>query len=304
MINVWRGNGKTFEVACISLENKTRLFNLLYLWKHVNVLQFWPWRVQTNERTNAVRYVLSSIRYRDILFFHCHWINHWSFDGDLHSNLFASYWSLAETCRDEEEKKSRWMNVFSSSSLLSSSSHRVHSSSFFWKQNLFGWIEFSLEVPFSNVMPTSAVIRTQQQQQQQQQPANSNSANSSMNHHSEKHTISIFRLLLRAFDYIYLINTKIFLYFLLMLRRLLRFIIGLWTFLFLSLRGSKKKVGLTSISWPSIFDSLAFLFSSSSSWSSFNRWNITIVLFNLCPCIDFVSGTTLHENRFDLVFSV
>ena len=52
----------------------------------------------------------------------------------------------------------------------------------------------------------------------------------------------MFRLFLRAFDYIYLINTKLVLYILFMLKRVLRFIFGLWTFLFVSLRGSKKKV--------------------------------------------------------------
>lgn len=88
-------------------------------------------------------------------------------------------------------------------------------------------------------MPSSAVIRTQQQQQH---PTLLNQTN----HQSEKHTISMFRLLLRAFDYVYFVNTKIFLYSLFMLKRLLRFIIGLWTFIFLSLRGSKKKVSLTS----------------------------------------------------------
>lgn len=52
----------------------------------------------------------------------------------------------------------------------------------------------------------------------------------------------MFRLFLRAFDYIYLINTKLVLYILFMFKRVLRFIFGLWTFLFVSLRGSKKKV--------------------------------------------------------------
>jgi hypothetical protein len=88
-------------------------------------------------------------------------------------------------------------------------------------------------------MPSSAVIRAQQQQQTSVNP----------NHHSnqvgEKHTISMFRLCLRAFDYVYLLNTKIFIYALLMLKRLLRFIFGIWTFLFVSLRGSKKKVNQT-----------------------------------------------------------
>jgi hypothetical protein len=85
-------------------------------------------------------------------------------------------------------------------------------------------------------MPSSAVIRVQQQQQTLV------NQNNHLNSNSENHTISMFRLFLRAFDYIYLINTKIFFYFLLMLKRLLRFIFGVWTFLFVSLRGSKKKV--------------------------------------------------------------
>lgn len=86
-------------------------------------------------------------------------------------------------------------------------------------------------------MPSSAVIRVQQQQQQQQALINQN------NHsNSEKHTISMCRLFLRAFDYMYLISTKIFAYFLLMLKRLLRFLFGLWTFVFVTLRVSKKKV--------------------------------------------------------------
>lgn len=88
-------------------------------------------------------------------------------------------------------------------------------------------------------MPSSAAIRVQQQQQ----------SSVNQNHHSnqagEKHTISMFRLGLRAFDYVYLLNTKIFIYVLLMLKRLLRFIFGIWTFLFVSLRGSKKKVNRT-----------------------------------------------------------
>ncbi len=83
-------------------------------------------------------------------------------------------------------------------------------------------------------MPSSAIIRVQQ-------PALVNQNNHS-NSNSEKHTISMFRLFLRAFDYIYLINTKIFFYFLLMLKRLLRFLFGVWTYIFVTLRGSKKKV--------------------------------------------------------------
>jgi hypothetical protein len=87
-------------------------------------------------------------------------------------------------------------------------------------------------------MPSSAVIRVQQQQQQQTLVNQNNHLNSS----SEKHTISMFRLFLRVFDYLYLISTKIFSYFLLMLKRLLRFLFGVWTFIFVTLRVSKKKV--------------------------------------------------------------
>ncbi|CAF0888915.1 unnamed protein product [Rotaria sordida] len=84
-------------------------------------------------------------------------------------------------------------------------------------------------------MPSSAVIRVQQQQGLVTQ-------NNHPNLNSEKNTISMFRLFLRAFDYIYFINTKIFFYFLLMFKRLLRFFFGVWTFIFVTLRGSKKKL--------------------------------------------------------------
>src|SRR5437016_4451612 len=85
-------------------------------------------------------------------------------------------------------------------------------------------------------MPSSAIIRVQQQQQ------TLINQNNHLNSNSEKHTISMFRLFLRAFDYIYLISTKIFSYLLLMLKRLLRFLFGVWTFIFVTLRVSKKKV--------------------------------------------------------------
>ncbi len=87
-------------------------------------------------------------------------------------------------------------------------------------------------------MSSSAIIRVQQQQQQQTLVNQNNHLSS----HSEKHTISMFRLFLRGFDYIYLISTKIFSYFLLMFKRLLRFLFGVWTFIFVTLRVSKKKV--------------------------------------------------------------
>jgi len=88
-------------------------------------------------------------------------------------------------------------------------------------------------------MPSSAVIRVQQQQQQQQSLVNQNNH---LNSNSENHTISMFRLFLRAFDYIYLISTKILSYFLFMFKRLLRFLFGVWTFIFVTLRVSKKKL--------------------------------------------------------------
>ncbi|CAM2719961.1 unnamed protein product [Rotaria socialis] len=84
-------------------------------------------------------------------------------------------------------------------------------------------------------MASSSVIRVQQQQGLINHNNHSNST-------SEKHTISMFRVFLRAFDYIYLLNTKIFFYFLLMLKRFLRFFFGVWTFIFVTLRGSKKKL--------------------------------------------------------------
>lgn len=87
-------------------------------------------------------------------------------------------------------------------------------------------------------MPSSAVIRVRQQQQQQTVI----NQNIHLNSNSEKHTISMFRLFLRLFDYLYLISTKIFSYFLLMFRRLLRFLFGVWTFIFVTARVSKKKV--------------------------------------------------------------
>jgi hypothetical protein len=91
-------------------------------------------------------------------------------------------------------------------------------------------------------MPSSsAMIRVQQQQQQQQQPLLVNQ-NNHLNSNSERHTISMFRLFLRAFDYIYLISTKVFSYLLLTFKRLLKFLFGVWTFVFVTLRVSKKKV--------------------------------------------------------------
>lgn len=88
-------------------------------------------------------------------------------------------------------------------------------------------------------MPSSAIIRVQQQQQKQ--TAIINQTNHS-NFNSEKHTISMFRLILRAFDYLYLFVIKICSYFLLLLKRLLKILVGTWTFLFVTARVSKKKV--------------------------------------------------------------
>jgi hypothetical protein len=82
-------------------------------------------------------------------------------------------------------------------------------------------------------MPSSALIRVQQ-------PSLFNQKNYSNN--SEKHSISMPRLFLYMFDYIYVLNTRIILYFLLLFKRLLRFLYSFWTFVFVSLRGSKKTV--------------------------------------------------------------
>jgi hypothetical protein len=125
-------------------------------------------------------------------------------------------------------------------------------------------------------MPSSAVIRVQQQQQQQSVVNQNNHLNSN----SENHTISMFRLFLRAFDYIYLISTKLFSYFLLMFKRLLRFLFGVWTFIFVTLRGSKKKVldKKKSSSYEVFIYSLF----------NFNQLNIIIVLFNHYLFIDYV----------------
>ena len=85
-------------------------------------------------------------------------------------------------------------------------------------------------------MQSSAVIRVQQQQQ------GFINRNNHSNSNSEQHTISMFRLFLRVFDYIYLIIKKTFFYFLLILKRLVRFLCGVWTFIFITLHGSQKKV--------------------------------------------------------------
>jgi len=59
---------------------------------------------------------------------------------------------------------------------------------------------------------------------------------------NEKHTISIFRLVFYMFNYIYLFNIKLCIYFLLFIKRLLRFLFAFWNFIFVTLRGSRKKV--------------------------------------------------------------
>ena len=128
-------------------------------------------------------------------------------------------------------------------------------------------------------MPSSAVIRVQQQQQQQQTLINNNNHSNSS---SDKHTISMVRLFLRAFDYMYLISTKIFAYFLVMLKRLLRFLFGLWTFVFVTLRVSKKKVNRSHFRIP------RKRFPPRFSLFNFNQLNITIVLFNHYLFIDYV----------------
>ena len=44
------------------------------------------------------------------------------------------------------------------------------------------------------------------------------------------------------FNYVYLLNTRICLYLILLIKRLLRFFFGLWAFVSVTLRGSRKKV--------------------------------------------------------------
>lgn len=128
-------------------------------------------------------------------------------------------------------------------------------------------------------MPSSAVIRVQQQQQ-----GLIVNPNSHRNLNSEQHTISMFRLFLRGFDYIYLLSAKIFFYFLLMFKRLLRFFIGVWTFIFVTLRGSKKKV-LNKILNICISKNVMYVY---FSLFNFNLLNIIIVLFNHYHFIDYV----------------
>lgn len=67
--------------------------------------------------------------------------------------------------------------------------------------------------------------------------------NNSVNN-NEKHTINMFNLFFHIFNYIYLLNTRLFFYFLLLIKRLSRFIFGFWTFLFVTLRGSRKRVDI------------------------------------------------------------
>jgi hypothetical protein len=62
------------------------------------------------------------------------------------------------------------------------------------------------------------------------------------NSFNKKSTISMFRLIFHLFNYIYLLNTRICVYFLLLIKRLLRFLFGFWSFIFVTLHGSKEKV--------------------------------------------------------------
>lgn len=82
-------------------------------------------------------------------------------------------------------------------------------------------------------MSTSSLIRIQQSSLINQ--------NNSVNN-NEKHTISMFSLFFHIFNYIYLLITRLCLYFILLIKRLLRILFSFWTFIFVSLRGSKKKV--------------------------------------------------------------
>ena len=59
---------------------------------------------------------------------------------------------------------------------------------------------------------------------------------------NEKHTINLFRLFLHIFNYIYLINTRLCFYFLSFIKRLLKYLLTFSSFIFVSLRGSRKKV--------------------------------------------------------------
>lgn len=84
-------------------------------------------------------------------------------------------------------------------------------------------------------MPSSTVIRLQRSSLvNQNQYANKDD--------NKKHTISMFRLFLHLLDYIYLFNINVFLYILLLVKRTLRFFSGFFAFIFVTLRGSKRKV--------------------------------------------------------------
>ncbi|CAF2607303.1 unnamed protein product [Rotaria sp. Silwood2] len=85
------------------------------------------------------------------------------------------------------------------------------------------------------LMSSSTLIRVQQS-------SLFNENNYSNNNGNEKRTISMFRLILHLLDYIYLFHINIFLYFLLLIKRILIFFFGFGTFIFVSLRGSKKKL--------------------------------------------------------------
>jgi len=85
-------------------------------------------------------------------------------------------------------------------------------------------------------MPSSTLIRVQK-------PSLINKNNySNNNNNNERHTISMLSLFFHMFDYIYLFNAKLFFNFLLLVQRLLRFLIDLWIFAFVTLCGSRKKV--------------------------------------------------------------
>jgi hypothetical protein len=81
-------------------------------------------------------------------------------------------------------------------------------------------------------MPLSTLIRMQQ-------PSLFNQKNYSNN--GEKHTTIMLRLI-DIFDYIYVFIKRILIYFFLLIKRLSRFLYDFWTFSFVSVRGSRKKV--------------------------------------------------------------
>ena len=86
------------------------------------------------------------------------------------------------------------------------------------------------------IMSSSALTRIQHSS-----ITNYSSYDDNNNDHG-KHTISICRLLFYLLDYIYLLNAKLFLYFITFSKQILRFIIRFCAFIFVTIHESKKKV--------------------------------------------------------------